>query len=369
MSLINLLKRFKRPILFTTPSHSGKGFGRFAKLLGRKIFQYDFSEIEGLDNIREPEGVFLKSQKRAAEIYDSKASFYLFNGSTSGILALILATVAEGDKVLTTKNAHVSIFNGIKLVKAEPVFLELEQDKKFDVPKPIYFEKFKQILSDDIKVVIITSPSYEGVVSDMVPIAKLCKERGVFLIVDESHGALWDFSDKLPAPAIKCGADATVQSLHKTAGALTQASIMHISKDSVLSSEKVQECLNMINTTSPSYLLLASAESSVEFLASRKKHGGQKELQWLLLRIEKTRERLSQIEGVELLSTPDITKIFLSIKGLSGHELSAELMKHNIEDELCNDKGVLLLCGIGTSKKKLQKLENAVGGIAISERN
>lgn len=361
MSLINLVTNFKRRILFTTPSHDGVGFGEFAKLLGQKIFKYDFSEIEGFDNIREPEGVFLESQTKASTIYDSKASFYLFNGSTSGILALMLTTLNQGDKVLTTKNSHISVFNGIKLSKAEPVFLALDYEEDFDVPKPITYEKFEQSLTNDIKVAIITSPTYEGVVTEIEPIAKLCQERGIILIVDESHGALWNFNDTLPTPAIKQGADASVQSLHKTAGALTQSSILHISKTSKIEPNKLQESLNLINTTSPSYLLLASAESSVEFLNSKK---GQKELSSFIKHIMLTRKNLSLIEGVKLLDTGDITKIFIKIKGISGEELSDKLMDKNIEDELVNNKGVLFLTGLGTTKSKLKKLEHAIKTIA-----
>lgn len=361
MSLINLIKKFKRPVLFTTPSHGGRGYGEFRKLMGRKIFKYDFSEIDGLDNIREPEGVFLESQKRASQIYGSSSSFYLYNGSSSGILALMLATLSEGDKVLVTRNAHVSVVNGIKLTKAEPVFLELDYDEEFDVPKPITKEQIEKVLSDDIKVAIITSPTYEGVVSNIDAISGVCKDKGIILLVDESHGALWNFSYKLPTPAIQLGADATVQSLHKTAGALTQASILHLSQASRLCADRVQECLNMINSTSPSYLLLASAESSVEFLHSEK---GQKELDKLMNNIEAIRGKLSTIDGVKLLDAGDITKIFLSVDGRSGEELSSKLVAYDIEDELVTDKGVLLLSGLGTDKRKLKKLEKAIRAIA-----
>lgn len=359
MHLINLLKNFKRPFLFTTPSHCGVGFGDFAKLVGQKVFGYDFSEIDNLDNIRNPQGILKKSQEKAAEIYDSKASFYLYNGSTSGILALMLSILNENDKVLIPRNSHISVLNGLILSRAEGVFFEPESDLDFDVPKPISPSLIESKLAknNDVKALIITNPTYEGVVSDVPKIAQICEKRGIILIVDEAHGALWNFSDKLPISAILAGADASVQSLHKTAGALTQSSILHISKNSKILPKKVQESLNLINSTSPSYLLLASIESAIAFLTSKK---GAMELDKTIDEILKIREKLSKIEGVKILENKDFTKIFLKIERFSGYELSERLSKYHIEDELANEKGVLLLCGLGTSKQKLDKLYKAV---------
>jgi arginine/lysine/ornithine decarboxylase len=363
MNLTKLLQKFKRPYLFTTPSHSGAGFGDFAKFVGHKVFGFDFSEIDGFDNIRNPQGVLKSSQEKAAEIYDAKASFYLYNGSTSGILALMLSVLDEKDKVLIPRNCHISVLNGLILSRAEGVFLEPKYDSDFDVPKPISPALIESILYEnpDIKALILTSPTYEGVVSDLTTIATICKAHNVILIVDEAHGALWNFSGKLPTPAIQLGADASVQSLHKTAGALTQSSILHIAKGSKISRRKIQKSLNLINSTSPSYLLLASIESAIAFLASKK---GAMELDKTLKNILITREKLSKIQGVKLLDNGDFTKIFVKVEGLSGYKLSEKLAEYNIEDELANDKGVLLLCGLGTSKEKLDKLYKAVKKIA-----
>lgn len=365
MTLINLLKKFKRPNLFTTPSHCGVGFGELVKIVGQKVFKYDFSEIDGFDNIRNPEGVLKNSQENAAKIYKSQSTFYLYNGSTSGILALMLSVLNENDKVLIPKNCHISVLNGLILSRADGIFFEPEYDENFDVPKPITPSLIKAKLNEtqDIKALILTSPTYEGVVSDVASIARICNERGVILIVDEAHGALWNFSDKLPKPAILLGADASVQSLHKTAGALTQSSILHISKDSKISPKKIQESLNLINSTSPSYLLLASIENAIEFLTSKK---GGLELEKTLNEILKIREKLSQIKGIKLIENGDFTKIFIKFETLSGLEFSEKLSEQNIEDELANEKGVLLLCGIGTSKGKIEKLYKAVKKIATA---
>lgn len=363
MNLINLLKKFKRPHLFTTPSHSGRGFGEFARLLGNKIFKYDFSEIDGFDNIRNPKGILKSSQEKASAIYNSKASFYLYNGSTSGILALMMSVLDENDKVLIPRNCHISVLNGLILTKAQGIFVEPQYDSDFGVAQAISPSLIEQKLNEtpDIKTVIITSPTYEGIVSDITQIAEICNTKGVVLIVDEAHGALWNFSNKLPTPAIQLGADASVQSLHKTAGALTQSSILHIAQNSKIPPEDVQKSLNLINSTSPSYLLLASIEGAIEFLSSRK---GALELEKTLGNILRIRKQLSCLKGVKLLENQDFTKIFLKAEGFSGYELSEELSKYSIEDELANEQGVLLLCGLGTAKSKLDALFKAIKKIS-----
>ncbi|MDD3419661.1 MAG: aminotransferase class I/II-fold pyridoxal phosphate-dependent enzyme [Candidatus Gastranaerophilales bacterium] len=365
MDLINLIKNFNRPHLFTTPSHCGVGFGEFAKVVGQRIFRCDFSEIDGFDNIRNPKSIFKSSLAKASLIYDSGASFYLYNGSTAGILALMLSVLDIDTQVLIPRNCHISVLNGLILTHAQGVFLEPEYDDVFGVAKAIEPSAVEQKLTEhpDIKAVIVTSPTYEGVVSDIEAIAQICHERGVVLVVDEAHGALWNFSDRLPTPSIHLGADATVQSLHKTAGALTQSSILHISKNSLITPGKVQESLNLINSTSPSYLLLASIEGAIKYLHSRK---GSLKLEKLLDEIIHIRKELSQIDGVSLFENDDFTKIFVKVEGLSGEKLSDLLYKNKIEDELINESGVLLLCGLGTTHRKLKKLCKVVKKIATT---
>jgi arginine decarboxylase len=276
----------------------------------------------------------------------------------------MLSVLDIDDKVLIPRNCHISVLNGLILTHAQGIFLEPEYDEDFGVAKAISPNAVERKLNEypDIKAVIVTSPTYEGVVSDVASIAEVCHNRGVVLIVDEAHGALWNFSDRLPTPAIKLVADAVVQSLHKTAGALTQCSILHIAKNSLIPAEKVQESLNLINSTSPSYLLLASIEGAIKYLDSRK---GSIKLEKLLDDILSLRAKLSSLEGVSLLDNADFTKIFLKIDGLSGEELSEAFYQNGIEDELMNECGVLLLCGLGTTRKKLKKLYKVVQKIAL----
>lgn len=370
MKLIKEILKFKKNIkrtLFTTPTH---GQGAFVppeskKLLGKRIFEADFSEIDNFDNIREPEGILLESQNNAAEIYRAKNSFYLYNGSTSGIIALMMSVCKEGDKVLVSRNCHLSVYNALVLTGAIPIWVMPDFIEEWGFWAQISAKSIKEKLEQysDIKAVFITNPTYEGVVSDVKSISEVCNEHKALLIVDEAHGALWNFSNDLPVSAILEGADASVQSLHKTAGSLTQSAVLHLSKSSTINLEKVQECLNIINSTSPSYPLLASIEGCIAFLSSL---NGKKELQKLIKNIEKFKLSLLKNKKIKVFDNQnDITKLFISVKGLSGYDLSTLLgEKFNIEDEMATEKGCLFLCGLGTTSNKLDILKNALLKIA-----
>lgn len=369
MHIIRAIKNIikNNPILFTTPGHV-QGFHtqkEFADLFGENIFKGDFAEIEGMDNLQSPKEAVLKSLQRTSEIYNSKASFYLVNGSSSGIIALMLATVKKGEKVLIARNAHKSAINALILSGAYPVWIETEWDENLNIPAAVNAEKIRKKLEEipDTKAVLITSPTYEGIVTDIKPIAKICKTRKITLLVDEAHGALWNFSDHLPESSIHAGADACIQSLHKTGSCLNQGAILHLSKESGLSPENVQECLNIINTTSPSYILLSSIEASIEYLNSTE---GRKKLDNLIKNISWFKNELKQNCDALFLQDcknyrHDPTKLFFGLKNINGHELSDYLQnKFNIEVELDNDAGLLAHCGIGTTKKHFQKLLKAV---------
>ncbi len=393
MNIIKCMKKIKnsKRVLFTTPSHSGGVVipAEIKNLLGLKAFKADLSEVDGLDNIREPKGCILSSQQKAAEIYGAKNTFYLVNGSSSGIVALMLSVLSDGDKVLIARNTHESVYNGLVLTGAAPVWFLPDWDEEFDVAKGVTLANVQAEFAKtpDIKALIITNPTYEGVCSEIEDIAKFCKEKGIIFIVDEAHGALFPFSESLPKSAIELGADACVHSLHKNAGALTGCALLHLGKNSLIDAELVQKNLNLINSTSPSWLLIASIEASIRFLASKK---GKLELQNLLKNIEefkthvchsgmtKRNEALAEIEpamsGIynhkfKFLKNDDPTKLFFKKTDLNGADLSYWLDKNDIEDELVTEKGVLCLCGIGTTKKKLKKLERVLLKIASKKSN
>lgn len=342
MSLIKLLKKKNKKTLFTTPSHS-QDFVLYNSL--KSMYKIDISETLA----HNPTEALSKAQERAKKIYKTKSTLFLTNGSTSGIIASVLACVNKDEKVLIWKNAHPCHANAVKLAGAEPIFYDLEIDEEWGIPleaDPEMLERY--IKTYEIRALIVTSPSYEGIVSDIRKIKKLCEKHSVFLIVDEAHGALYPFSKRLPESAVNI-ADFTVQSLHKTAGGLNPTALLHTMTDL-----DIKQALNMINTTSPSYPILASIEENINFLNS---WWGKRKLEQLIDELEILQEECTNCE----FFGDDITKILVKMDGISGEELSEILFKnYNIEDEKTNNKSTMLLCGIGTDKKKIKKLKDAL---------
>lgn len=341
LSLINLFRKKTTNTLFTTPSH-GQKFFIFNKF--RQFYKFDISETDTHD----PSSALLKAQKHAAEIYGTKHTYFLTNGSTSGIIASVLACTKPGDKILLHDDAHPSHANAVRLAGCEPVYYQLPVDEKWGVYQKNTPENLEPHLkSNKIKAVIITSPTYEGFVSDISAIKSICQKYGAYLITDEAHGALYPFSNELPQSAVKIS-DFTIQSLHKTAGGLNQTALLHSNCNIDPS-----KALALINTTSPSYPLLATIEANINYLNSQK---GRKKLENLISAIKTLKARFPNLE----FGGHDMTKLLIKSKTLSGEELSQKLYEYGIEDERANEKSVMLLCGIGTDEKKLERLKKVL---------
>ena len=343
MSLLSLLKKKNFITLFTTPSHN-QNFFILSKF--RQFYKYDISETDA----HNPQTALKTAEKKASGIYKTKKTHFLTNGSTSGIIGAVLACVKPKAKVLIWKDSHICHKNAVELAGAEPVFYETEYDENFGIPKAVNVDYIKNLIEQNKpKALIITSPTYEGVVSDIKELKKICAETNTYLIADEAHGALYPFSDKLPQSSVTI-ADFTVQSLHKTAGGLNPTALLHNNTD--LDSSKA---LEKINTTSPSYPLLASIEKNINYLNSAK---GRKNLNELIENINTLKANCSDIN---FYNNDDLTKIVVKVNGLSGYELSEKLYNEfKIEDEKTNEKSILLLTGIGTDKQKLKRLEHAL---------
>ncbi len=365
MSIVKFIEKFRKTnrTLYTTPSHGQGGFiaPLSLKMLGNRVFKCDYSELEGFDNLANPIGIIKTSQDNAAEIYGAKSTFYLTNGATSGIIAAMFSVLRKNDKVLIARNCHKSVYNGLVLTSAVPVWIMPQYNKEWGIFESIDIDYLEEILSGnrDIKAFIMTNPAYEGYMSDIYRISSICKKYDVVLIVDEAHGALWNFNKLLGTPALLQGADIVVQSLHKTAGALNPSALLHISRNSNINPKTVQQALNLITTTSPSYPLLVNIESSIEYLNSNK---GRQYVHNLVKNINRMIRSLKTIPNLEVYSNNnDVTKVLVKVTNLSGYELSDILFeKYGIEDELANEKSVLFLLGVGTTKSKLNKLEKSL---------
>ena len=337
MSLISILKRKNRKTLFTTPSHDGK------LCIYHKFYQWYRSDISEVDAYN-PEEALELAEKKATKIYGTQSAHFLTNGSSCGIIASTLATCKRGDKLLIWNKSHPCHRNAGMLAGAEIIEYELPYNKEWGIYERL--ENIDELLDKYLpKAIIVTSPSYEGIVSDIPKISEACKKRGIYLIVDEAHGALYPFSEELPQSAIKY-ADFTVQSLHKTAGGINPTALLHCNCDL-----DIQKALKMISTTSQSYPMLATIEANINFLNSKK---GRKKIAELISQIKEIKSELTNLE----FYGDDITKILVKKSGLTGFELSEILFdKLNIEDERTNEKSTMLLTGLGTTKEKLNRLK------------
>lgn len=340
--MVSLLKKSFRKSLFTTPSHSQEYF-IFHKL--KNLYKYDISETE----CQNPEQALVDAELEATKIYGTRITKFLTNGSSSGIIASVLACVKASEKVLLWRDAHPCHHNAVKLAGAVPVYYDLKIDEDWGIPLQTTPEILEQYLKNNkISAVLVTSPSYEGIVSPIKVIKELCNKYGAYLVVDEAHGALYPFSDKLPQSAVNI-ADFTVQSLHKTAGGLNPTALVHSNCDCDLNG-----ALKLISTTSPSYPILASIEANIKFLNSKR---GRKKIESLINEIGCLKQECLNCS----FGGDDITKIMVKAPNMSGFELSELLYdKYNIEDEKTNEKSTMLLTGIGTSKQKLIRLKDAL---------
>lgn len=339
MTFRKLIRSSFKNILFTTPSHAQKFF-LFKKF--RHVYKYDVSETD----THSPQEMLYEAESNASKIYGTKQTKFLTNGSSSGIIGAVLSCVNEGDKVLVWRNAHRCHHNAIKLAGAIPVYYDLPLNE-FGVTTA--FTNPEKYLDKSIKAIIVTSPTYEGYVSDIKNIKSVCEKFGTYLIVDEAHGALYPFCDELPQSAIPY-ADFTVQSLHKTAGGLNPTALLHVNCDIKLK-------LDMITTTSPSYPLLMTIENNINYLASKR---GKKEINKLINNLKELRKDLTDYQ----FGSDDITKILIKKEGLTGYKLSEKLYELGIEDEKTNEVSTMLLTGIGTKKDKLEKLKFALKKIS-----
>jgi len=342
VGLVALLKKSCRTTLFTTPSHSQRLF-IFSKL--RNLYKLDISETEA----HNPEKALQEAEHYASNVYGTVKTKFLTNGSSSGVIASVLACAKNGDNVLITDNAHPCHLNAVKLAGAIPVYYKTKINNEFGVNIAASCNDIEPFLKNqNIKAVIVTSPTYEGYVADVAALKSLCENYNAYLIVDEAHGALYPFSDRLPQSAVKI-ADFTVQSLHKTAGGLNPTALLHTN-----TCLDVDSSLAMINTTSPSYPLLASIEANIRFLNSVK---GRAKIEHLIDSLLNLKE---VCKGCDF-GGDDITKLLIKINGLSGYDLSELLFdKYKIEDEKTNEISTMLLCGIGTDDAKILRLKKVL---------
>ena len=342
----------------------------FKEILNQNVSLIDTTdEFDNLGTLHPATGAIKEAQDLCAKAFGAKKSYFLLNGSTIGNLVLAITKIKPKDKVIIARNSHRSVISGMIFADANPIWLLPEKLEKWGIWGAITPQMVeKSILENqDAKLVWVTSPTYEGVVSDIEGISKVCKKYGVALFVDEAHGTLWNFSDRLPKPALQCGADAVVHSFHKTAGSFSQSSVLHISKTSSLQTDEIESNLRLIHTTSPSILLLTSLDAARTYLSSSE---GQQLIDDNIKRATYIRNELQKIDNIRVLDNGDNinidpTKIYLQVEGMSGARVETILeLEFQTEIESSNNKGLLVLSNIGNTQEEADFLVQSLKQIA-----
>lgn len=363
-------------IPFHVPGHK-KGVGmdeEFKKFIGENPLKIDVTVFKLVDSLHHPTGPIKKAQELAADAYGSEASFFSIHGTSGAIQAMVMSVVNDGDKIIIPRNVHKSITSGIILSGAIPVYMQPELDKRVGIAHGVTPETVEATLKSnpDAKAVLIINPTYYGVATNIKKIAEIVHSYNIPLIVDEAHGPHLGFNNKLPMSAIEAGADICSQSTHKIIGAMTQCSLLHVCTNRI-DVHKVQQILSLLQTTSPSYVLMASLDCARRQIALH----GEELLDKAIELANYARKEINKIEGFycfgdEILGKPgcyamDPTKITITCRelGITGYDLEMILAdKYHIQMELADLYNVLAVGSFGDTKESIDALLNALKEIS-----
>lgn len=321
-------------------------------------FVYELTELPGLDTLPSPAGVIKEAQEKCAAYFGSSGSFFLVNGSTAGIAASLLATCSRGDKVLLPRNLHSSVVSGLVFSGAEPEFIPVEETAE-GFPLNIHPRRVSAHLQEDrYKVVFATSPSYQGVSCDLFTLGEVIEKHGGFFVVDEAHGGHFCFSKEFPASASEAGSNLWVNSAHKTLGALTPGALLHVSGDRV-DRDRLQFFLNMLQTSSPSYPVMASLDLVKSIPAAE----WDRLLEWARY----ARLNISRETGFRCLEEEDLPPgfsldplrltVFTAETGLSGQDaLNLLRQEFGIEVEMAGEDYFLVIFQPGLEGESVKAL-------------
>ncbi|MFM2064661.1 MAG: hypothetical protein RLZZ507_4332 [Cyanobacteriota bacterium] len=358
---------------FYTPGHKrGAGISPIlTDLLGKEVFHADLTELAELDNLFTPESSILAAQELAAEAFGAEKTWFLVNGSTCGIEAAIIATCGMNDKIILPRNVHSSVISGLIFSGAIPIFINPEYDEDLDIAHSIKPEDLKTTLArhPDAKAVLMVYPTYYGVCGDLKSIAQITHQYNIPLIVDEAHGAHFAFHPHLPTSALAAGADLTIQSIHKTLGAMTQASMLHIQGNRI-DIDRLNKALQLVQSTSPSFILLASLDAARQQMAIN----GEKLMFQTLQLAEKARNEISQIPGLSVLEIPptplkkggffdlDQTRLTVNVAqlGLTGFAAEDMLNEMGVTPEFSSLQNMIFIISLGN---KISDIEVLVQGL------
>lgn len=336
-------------------------------------YQIDITEIEGFDDLHHARELLKEAQERAARVYHAEETCYLINGSTSGILSGLLGCTHKGGRILAARNCHKSVYAAIYMHELDVEYIYPEYDEKTGLNGAIDADAVRRILLEDrtehcgkttISAIVITSPTYDGVVSDIRRIADTVHEFGIPLIVDEAHGAHFGFHPYFPENANQQGADVVIHSLHKTLPSLTQTALIHLNGN-LINRERVRKYVHMLQTSSPSYVLMASMDECIRFL--------EREQDAFVLyqeRLKKLRRELKKLKKLQLVETNayDCSKIVISTKNTvkgqevyTGKILYEELLtSYHLQMEMASREYVLAMTSVCDTEEGFRRLKEAL---------
>ena len=365
---------------FYAPGHKrGQGIpASLAALLGTQVFQADLPELPELDNLFAPQGVIQAAQELAAAAFGADRTWFLTNGSTAGVIAAILATCNPGDKIILPRNVHQSAISGLILSGAIPIFLQPDYDPVLDLAHSFTPAAVAEALTQhpDAKAVLMVYPTYYGVCGEVAAIADLAHQHNIPLLVDEAHGAHFAFHPELPIAALAAGADLAVQSTHKTLAAMTQAAMLHTKGDRV-DGDRISKALQLVQSTSPSYLLLASLDAARHQMATQ----GEQLLEQTLNLADEARSRLNEIPGLSTLDPEqagqtagfialDRTRLTVTVTGLGLDGFTADQILNEqlgVTAELPSLQHVTFIVSLGNTREDVEKLIRSFQRLAVME--
>lgn len=366
---------------FHTPGHKqGESIpSEFRELLGDTVFRIDLTELPEVDNLHDPDGVIKEAQELAAAAHGADHTFFLVNGSTTGNNVMVMAACEPGDEILIPRNAHKSVLGGVILSGARPIYMDPVWDPELAVAHGVTPQEVERHLRahPNAKAVLVVNPTYFGGCSDLAAIARVAHEHGKPLLVDEAHGPHFHFHRGLPLSAIQAGADMVVQSTHKIVSGMTQASMLHLRGERV-DVKRTRNVLMLLQSTSPSYVLMASLDVARRQMALE----GERLLSGTLALAEQARERLNLIPGIscfgkERCGRPglydlDVTKLTINVSGagLTGFQALDGLNRlHGVQSEMATLHHVLEIVSIGNTQRDLDRLVAGIAAIAEAARN
>ncbi|AZR72561.1 arginine decarboxylase [Anoxybacter fermentans] len=374
-----LQEYIKKDIIpFFVPGHKhGRGLKEFTDFLGKTVLNIDIPSLPETDNLANPIGIIREAQELMADAFGAEHAYFLVNGTSEGVQAMIRSAVKPGEEIIIPRNAHKSTIGGLILSGAVPVYVYPEIDPELGITTVVSSSTIKQAFKQNpfAKAVFVINPTYYGMVSDLKTIVRTAHRKGAVVLVDEAHGAHMGFHDDFPLTGMEVGADMSAASLHKTGGSMTQSSVLLL-RGNRIPEENVKQTLNLTRTTSPSYVLMASLDVARKQLALY----GDELLEKTLELARYAREEINKIEGIYAFDHSlvgkygiyDLDETKLSIYtgrlGISGFTLERELMtRFGIGLELAELNTVLALITIGDTKESVDRLIEALKIIA-SER-